>query len=850
MQWRHPVIGMATVSGHVRLRWYGRIPGMNAPIARMTAPALPHHEVSPSEADSPSDQRAARRDRSLRLQGIYKDKVRSIVKSVTAERLTSIDAVFEDLKRAEQHLDQAVRVGLLGTSTAGKSTLLNAIAFGGQSVLPTGGVGALTAQATRIVRSAEHYFEVAYRARSEVRHMVFGLEHILHPVKRRQLAGMEDAVKDLAAALDQDDDHCVATRLKRRAAMLIRGDQNANLDPEYMLGMLRRIEHPDKDGHPEPLPEDTERVTRLEATVQADKAPVRVAGSWTDKAFRARLRDHAAGFLAPLVDQLEVGGPWDLCDERTILVDLPGVGISGDSHVGATEAFVRDEADVLMLVVTKAGIDAATRDILANAGLLGRLQHAADRLSSDPLGILVVATKMDLSAMDRFRELVQDGDQIDGPAVIGELAGHMRVTLRNQLASELGRIAEMHTGAAGKAVTEVVKDIVGRATYHAVSTTEYADLLASQAIPPSPIRPKIITEVGQSGIPDLKQSLTQAVASIQELRWRRFGQALAAADDAIAGWSRFVAGRYIGAGIRQRSQEFTKALRDELAGLLKEVYARLGSFRGFLRDGVPERIGSLVAVACGAAQEDLRRELRVYRDTHWASLRAAVRKNGQHHGVNVIELPRLFADHFEAQVVPLWQSKVLAEVRKEVGQLAKHMRAVVDAMAAWAEQQRLAGSDEVLHQLAKDIGDDIKRLEGGVDLSAEAMRETVRVALYRQIRKPIADACTVFVARNDDKGRGVKARIIDLFDDLVVPSLAEAGQHSAVLMNQAFQAVSQRLVEGLDAYADVEGRIKAVLEPSLDHKHEQERKRCERAVQQVREFLMQAGLTSVQEAVA
>lgn len=45
------------------------------------------------------------------------------------------------------------------------------------------------------------------------------------------------------------------------------------------------------------------------------------------KPFQPELWDHAAGFLAPLVEQVEVGWPSDLLKAGIILVDLPGVGI-------------------------------------------------------------------------------------------------------------------------------------------------------------------------------------------------------------------------------------------------------------------------------------------------------------------------------------------------------------------------------------------------------------------------------------------------------------------------------------------------------------------------------------------
>ena len=70
-----------------------------------------------------------------------------------------IEAVQADLQRLARLLasKDEVTICFLGNSGVGKSTLLNAIAAGASQILPAGGIGPLTAQATEVRFSSERY---------------------------------------------------------------------------------------------------------------------------------------------------------------------------------------------------------------------------------------------------------------------------------------------------------------------------------------------------------------------------------------------------------------------------------------------------------------------------------------------------------------------------------------------------------------------------------------------------------------------------------------------------------------------------------------------------------------------
>ena len=79
------------------------------------------------------------------------------------ERLASLANDYERLKKLLAEPDK-VTVCFLGNSGIGKITLLNALAVGSEQILPAGGIGPLTAQATEVDFSAEPTFKVRHRA--------------------------------------------------------------------------------------------------------------------------------------------------------------------------------------------------------------------------------------------------------------------------------------------------------------------------------------------------------------------------------------------------------------------------------------------------------------------------------------------------------------------------------------------------------------------------------------------------------------------------------------------------------------------------------------------------------------
>lgn len=764
----------------------------------------------------------------------HEEPIFSEIRRWTPDRANALKGQFERLRRILPTIEEPVQIGLLGSAAAGKSTLLNAIAFHGQSILPTGGVGTLTAQATRIVYSSSAYFQARYDVRVLYR-MAFGLRGILGLLPRSKggAASQKGSLKE--EDLDQDDfaDEGERSRLVKQAALLVKGNQNAEATPAELLAAIQVMLSQTPDQSDVRLcEEDGPRIaTAAEILRRHDgksKDPLRKEGAWNDPQFRKDLRDHSAGFLAPIVRDLEVGYPWDLKETGLELVDLPGVGGSRDSYVSVTEKFIREGAQAIILVVDRAGLRKDSRDLLEQSGFLQRLMHSADKPSADPLLLFVVATKIDESADAELREKESLGQECDAQKTLSNLRELMQATLRKQLQEEFEALANTSTGSARTAVGRVIESVMGRASFHAVASTEYISVVTSSKVSP----PRFISEVAQSGIPEVKEQIYLAVREFQEKKTQALADTLFQMQKHLALWCNTVTQQYATARYAQPSIErFRRTLHDHLEPLIREVNARQGSFREFVTEGLSQTLDTVLAKAARAATEDIRRYLGTLSGMHWASLRAAVRKGGTHHGVNSIELPRVFSNHLESQIVPLWQIDVLAKLSKRINELADDLASIVKEMGLWAKRQDLPEGGAAADTLAEQMRGDIEQLRALVENSSDELRDRVRKMLYLKLREPIASNCQKFVRDGHDVGRGTKVRILDFFDKLVPPGLDSACANARHLLNGSLGMVREEAYARLKPYNKISHMIETYILPDFSESQREEIKKRSKEVE-------------------
>jgi GTP-binding protein EngB required for normal cell division len=761
-------------------------------------------------------------------------------------------ALFSDAVRLRALNDDPREfvVCFLGNAGVGKSTLLNALVAGVRTVVPAGGIGPLTAMATTVRFSDQAAFTARYHEPKMLWQVVSTLM-LAHENARKKSA---DASFDSRAALSGDalsgdassdvfgfdngdmsrDEateivgNAAATLLEalpeapsggadqerpgtatryesilKQAKQLVTGDQFSQAEIPYLVDCLRLALGREVMYGSSPSDGDASNIARIKAAL-THAAEGRQYHRESDRTgeFGEDLRRHAAGHLAPLIREVEVGWPSQLLRSGLVLVDLPGVGVANDAYRAITQQYVRERARAVVIVANRAGITEAVLDLIRTSGYWDRLVGAAYEPDADPCALLVAVSQMDDVADEEWQNY-KDLEKEVRPTkrrLFAEQTALMITRCRAQAAEQLGRINRVSDSAAvNEARSSAASQLREMLEIHPVSAPEYRRIQADD----DDDRPRMLRDEEESGVPRLAQSL-QALASdaaartasalqtvhdrlargirdeltIIESQWR--------AEDRAAGEAE---------RLRRELDEFLVPIRQQLAN-------RQGSFREFLQETVQSKINELVLEARDVAERDVRAYLSGLRHCHWMTLRAAVQRGGTFAGAHHIDLPADISDYFQEPMAGVWGVKLLRDVRKRTKEYADDCVFYVDEVCDWArgqgarvkadlvdvQQHRVRGQASQLHQVGKEASDEL--------------RAVVRSELQRVVTPAIRKKCEEFVQRGDSVGRGVKQRILELFDQLSLDATRAAEQPARRILQKRFVEVREQIDQSFREWGD------------------------------------------------
>jgi hypothetical protein len=350
-------------------------------------------------------------------------------------------------------------------------------------------------------------------------------------------------------------------------------------------------------------------------------------------AFRDLLADHAAGFLAPLIQTLKVDYPSDLLRSGVALVDLPGVGVAGDVYRTVTVEWVRKKARAVVLVVDRSGVTEAVADLLRSSEFFARLLYANDNPNADPVALFVAVTRVDdVAAENRRNDKTRSKREH-----FEELGGRLKVQLVGQITDHLEAVLRQGDRELSGVEREVVGRVVAGLRVHPLSEVEYRKLLLDDEDEPA-----FVKGVAGTGLPGLADDL-RALATSRRLAWE---EALRARQAGLEGRVRATLRAAVPAAeeaVAALAEEATR-LRESFRGLVaderREYDVRLGQFREFWRVTLRERIRAEVFAARLAAGPRIRAYLGRLADAHAATLQAAVNRGGAFTGARRIDRSR------------------------------------------------------------------------------------------------------------------------------------------------------------------------------------------------------------------
>lgn len=733
----------------------------------------------------------------------YNQKSRPFFIKYAKDKVPSLDDEIQRIINIINR-DSSTTVCFLGNSGIGKSTLLNALAADDGQLLPAGGVGPLTAQATEVHYAAVPQFIVNYHDRASLWRMVFGIESQMTPDtqtikesanknKQEQSSIIENTVNKLNRKEKEEESKQNFENNLRITRLLVTGDQFSSASPAYVIDALRLACAYEPKWNQSISEGDQIRIQGIKNALncaETKTAYKRTLQSDDRQDFMRDLRDHAAGFLSPLIRNVQVGWPSTLLQSGLILVDLPGIGVASDIYRNVTQSYIQEKARAIILVVDRAGPTETTINILKTTGYWNRLIGASDDPESDLCSMRIVVTKVDDVASEEWRNATEPRPR--KREIFARFVEDFKARMKNQITEQLNSMEKSSDEEVNAARLIAKNSILDHLEIHPVSAPEFRKIFLDHEddMP-------FIKDPQETGIPQLRSSLVHLAEQEHQRYANKLHAIVRRVSSALKSEIRIIKNKWkeqkrVAKEIEQISEDFQSFFSQK-----KDEYERrIGSFHQYFEGTVPAEIGRLVAKARVVAQQEINNYLKSLEDTHWATLKAAVKKGGTFDGSRNIDIIGNIIQKFQEPIAAIWSQNILKGIRLKTFDLSKDIEALVGELCTWAEKNATINiSPKLLKNQKTLMAVRASRMNQIGQDAVDDLRNVIKARLTVAISQPIRVACKNFIEAGDHEGTGLKQRILILFQSLSRSSTADAEKAAIAVLQERFNGVRKETRE-------------------------------------------------------
>jgi hypothetical protein len=513
---------------------------------------------------------------------------------------------------------------------------------------------------------------------------------------------------------------------------------------------------------------------------------------------KQELRDHASGFLAPLIKTATVWWSSPLLQDGVTLIDLPGLGVVGDPRPEVTRKYIREDARVVVLVVDHRGVTDAVAKLLRESEFLAKLLHTTDDPAGNPV-LVVAVTRVDDIASSEY---LSDEDR-EFPEHFADVCARTVPLVRSHLRGEIERIWSTN-GELGASKKAVIENLLQTLQVYPLSAVEYRKLVAGKRAD--------LEHPNQTNVPSMIQGLHTLRNAQRDDSKAKVKIHYDTLFQGVSSAVRLVQAQWEDESHRQEEiEQLSKDLAAFIGPLRRKFDTQQGQYREFLRATIPSRISDLVKTAKERSRNEIQKYLNTLGRTHWAVLRASVRRGGRYSGAAVVDLQREFALMFEEPIAESWGKEILKDIRKRTNEYANGSLTLVDEVADWAKEQGARVQQKVVEAQRDAIRTDCDRLKTVGREMIKEVRDKNATLLIETIDGPIRSRCKKFIEDDQDRGAGVKDRILGVYAELAIKVTDAAEKPAIRILTGLFKEVEAEILDTLEAHRDPLESIKEAI---------------------------------------